>query len=549
MAIVGAPLQEQHGYDIYNYPAPESEVLGAVWDNAQRTSGLSGILNLAEEGLNTAVSKRGPAIYNLSPDEANTQYGDILGKDYFKEPVSPAYAKTLANNRAAQDNNNKTIARGRGGFVSGVAQFGTGLAAGLTDPVNLGAAFIPIVGEARFASMVGAMGLRTARVAKGAIEGAVGTAAIEPLVYSGAQAGGYHYDFADSMMNVALGTVLGGGLHFAGGEIRDAWLARKSKTLAETGDLPLPENLKVGEADAPSIAQQVDNLPVRERADLLRQAVGQMALGQQVNIEGTLRAYSERMASRIKTFELGELTKGKYEGYTQIGPQDAKWLQGVVAELQNTRGGTRVFTQNENAPGLTVTGHKGDTPDWFTQYNKEATRLQKDRARTNKKNATKEDSKKVEAVKAPSILTREKVAAVAEKMLNRKPLGKAEGEIAETLYRVARGDRAENVRQMVDFREQRQFDRDAEISAMADREAAMWEDEPTDAENTIKRGMELPQELEESLAELDDKVNNEWAGFNQKEMDAVDAADEAVVRAEDFERGLMAAATCVYRNT
>lgn len=551
MPIIGAPLQEQHGYSIYNYPATENEVSAAVWDNMQRTSGLSALQNLAAESLNNQVARRGPKQYLLSADEANSQYGDVLGKEYFKEPVSPSYAKTLAENRAAQDYNDKTIARGRGGFVSEVSKFGVGLAAAMTDPVNVGAAFIPIVGEARFASMVGAMGLRTARVTKGAIEGGVGTVAIEPLVYAGAQAGGYRYDYADSVMNIALGTVMGGGLHFAGGEIRDAWQAKKTRTLAETGDLPLPEKLKLGENEATSIAQSVDNLPVRERADLLRTAVGQMTLGRQVDIEATLRTYSERMMAKIKTFDLGELTGNKYKNYTEIGPQDAKWLQGVVAELQQTRGGTRIFTDNENAPGQTVTGYKGDTPDWFTQYNKEASRLQKQRARDIKKNQKVTDDKKLEPTKAPSILTREKVAKVAEKMLNREPLGKAEGDIAATLYRVARGEREENVRQMVNFREQRAFDREAEaqadIDAVAQREAAFWEDEPTDAEHTIKRSIELPQELEESLAELDERVNNEWTGFNESEMNAIDAADEAVTRAEEFERGLLAAATCIYR--
>ena len=44
------------------------------------------------------------------------------------------------------------------------------------DPINLGASFIPIVGQARFANMVAKSGKNIARMKKGFVEGLVGNA-------------------------------------------------------------------------------------------------------------------------------------------------------------------------------------------------------------------------------------------------------------------------------------------------------------------------------------------------------------------------------------
>ena len=89
--------------------------------------------------------------------------------------------------------------------------------------------FIPIVGQARFASMVARAGLTQARFGKGAIEGLVGIAAVEPLVYTAATREQSDYGLVDSLIAVTFGGILGGGLHVGIGKLKDFNTHRKFK--------------------------------------------------------------------------------------------------------------------------------------------------------------------------------------------------------------------------------------------------------------------------------------------------------------------------------
>ena len=101
----------------------------------------------------------------------------------------------------------------------------TSLAVSALDPINVASAFIPVVGEARYASMLknseSAMSRALLRARVGALEGAVGAAAVEPLVLSGQKSVGADYTMMDSLLNVGIGTALGGVLHSGLGWIKD----------------------------------------------------------------------------------------------------------------------------------------------------------------------------------------------------------------------------------------------------------------------------------------------------------------------------------------
>jgi hypothetical protein len=115
------------------------------------------------------------------------------------------------------------------GFYVGAAKFGTGLAVSMLDPINIGASFIPVFGQARFAALAARTSLRTARLARGVTEGAVGAALVEPLVYSAAKRVQADYGAADSLLNIAFGSILGGGLHVGIGKLRDIKTVNKYK--------------------------------------------------------------------------------------------------------------------------------------------------------------------------------------------------------------------------------------------------------------------------------------------------------------------------------
>lgn len=133
-----------------------------------------------------------------------------------------------------------------------------GFAASAVDPVNVALAFVPFVGPTRYAGMLAKAGSRFARYGVrarvGAFEGAVGAALTEPLTLYASAQDQADYDITDSLMNVAFGTALGGGLHGLGGAISDARRGRLQAELQEQAPEPL----------APVIAEAPEAAPARE---------------------------------------------------------------------------------------------------------------------------------------------------------------------------------------------------------------------------------------------------------------------------------------------
>lgn len=121
--------------------------------------------------------------------------------------------------------------RYRGGVAGGALTITTALATSVVDPINVASAFVPVVGEARYAQILGKAGTSLwaragARGAVGAVEGTVGAAMVEPLIYQSKQAIQADYDTADSLMNIGFGAVFGGVLQPAAGGIADVFAKR-----------------------------------------------------------------------------------------------------------------------------------------------------------------------------------------------------------------------------------------------------------------------------------------------------------------------------------
>lgn len=110
------------------------------------------------------------------------------------------------------------------------------------DPINVAAAFIPFVGEARYASALaraGSSGFARAgvRLGYGAVEGAAGVALLEPLNLALNARYEPEYGLTDSFLNIVFGGVLGGGLHVMGGLGRDAFVSRARRIAGEAPEL------------------------------------------------------------------------------------------------------------------------------------------------------------------------------------------------------------------------------------------------------------------------------------------------------------------------
>jgi hypothetical protein len=184
-----------------------------------------------------------------------------------------------------------------------------GLGASLIDPVNVASAFIPVVGEARYASMLANATSRAARIGVrarvGAVEGVVGAAMLEPLVLYASAQDQSDYGAVDSLLNVAFGSVMGGGLHSAGGYISDV----RRGTLLEGVKAESPA--VAGQAPAKISPQQfalrVDEDPMLALRDSLERGIQ----GDRVRLaEDAGRQARETLMPEIRA-ELSEVAAGR----------------------------------------------------------------------------------------------------------------------------------------------------------------------------------------------------------------------------------------------
>lgn len=158
-----------------------------------------------------------------------------------------------------------------------------GFGASLLDPINIASAFVPVVGEARYASMLANATTRAARLGVrarvGAVEGAVGAAMLEPLVLYASAQDQADYGAVDSLLNVAFGSVMGGGLHSAGGYFSDVRRGTlldgvKAESPAITGQAPAkisPQQFALRVDEDPMLALR-DSLERGIAADRVRLA-------------------------------------------------------------------------------------------------------------------------------------------------------------------------------------------------------------------------------------------------------------------------------------
>lgn len=214
-------------------PTTAREALGAVFDQTVESGSLASLSDTFEsyvaEPIRTIV---GSPVY--SPNELNTMYKD-LGANFTRYQTID-YAKDWAARRQRQVDRESIIARGPQGGGMAALKLGTAFAATMVDPLNIAASFVPVAGPVRNAELLygatnagragnialrAGMALQRSRLARGALEGAAGTALLEPLNMTGAGARQDDYTLADSFSNIVLGTALGGGLHWIGGAVAD----------------------------------------------------------------------------------------------------------------------------------------------------------------------------------------------------------------------------------------------------------------------------------------------------------------------------------------
>lgn len=249
------------------------DVLGASFGQAFYENPMNAVLR------STQLFFGGDEGRKLTPEEYKEsefyREGITVGEDGIYEGA----ASILAERYDVRSQRKLILSRSRGGFGLGAAQLGVGLVASMLDPINVGAAFIPGVGAARLGLAVPRPVTFGGRFARGAAEGAIGAAAVEPLVYGAAR---YEqdddYTLADSMLNIAFGTVLGGGLHAGAGAIGDAVSRSRLKTkkaLLKTAVAQLAEGKKVEVTPLIKADPQLRNDPAFRGANVVDESIGE----------------------------------------------------------------------------------------------------------------------------------------------------------------------------------------------------------------------------------------------------------------------------------
>lgn len=208
------------------------DVLGATFEETMYYNPLNALGRIADQKLGQGRKGR-----HLTREEYLDSEYYREGMDINQDGITEGLASLLAERHDERSAFQTTLSRSRGGIGLGAAQFGVALAGSVLDPLNIASAFIPSVAVARGATM--AAKIRPANAAKairqrldgktsgsrfatGTIDGAVGAVAVEPLVYGAAYLEqDDDYTLMDSFLNVALGSALGGGLHWGAGKISD----------------------------------------------------------------------------------------------------------------------------------------------------------------------------------------------------------------------------------------------------------------------------------------------------------------------------------------
>lgn len=287
---------QETGYD--QYKTNLFETLGAVGKDNWNYNPVISLMNYGD----ILEAQKESRLKNLEPVDRN-----VLNKEYqnlglyFEQDEYQSVVNIMVQQKEEELERQSIIQRGpkgswnplSGGFYVGAAKLATGIGVSFLDPINIGVSFIPVFGQANFARLAASTSFRTARLARGAVEGAVGAALVEPVIYGVAQRIQADYDLVDSFMNIGFGSVIGGGLHVGAGKLKDMKTARdfEARVLANRKNLSTIEggepevNLYKEYYPADSeLMMRLEQTDPELRKKLLAKAIGDQQLDEPVNV-------------------------------------------------------------------------------------------------------------------------------------------------------------------------------------------------------------------------------------------------------------------------
>ena len=303
---------QESGYD--QFKTTFGQALGATYEEtinfnpAVRAYSSYQIATAKNESANSGAEK-------INKDELNKEYAE-LGL-YFDNDEYESVVDIMVNQKKEERERQSILERGpqgswnpfSSGFYVGASKLAVGIGASFLDPINIGASFIPVFGQARFAALAARTTLPKARAIRGAVEGSFGAAVVEPIVYTSAKQIQADYGIVDSFMNIGFGTILGTGLHVGAGKLKDIRTARKfqeqviknKKDLdAGTGGEPELNLYKQYYPENSDIMMKLEKTDPRTRELLLKKAIGDVMQENPVDVTGVVNADATLRSSKAE---------------------------------------------------------------------------------------------------------------------------------------------------------------------------------------------------------------------------------------------------------
>lgn len=396
------------------------EAAGAAFEQAwfeNPTSALSRINELSRQEQGPVISPAYPA-YGIEEQRAEPET-PLLSAEQARERVTESGLKINIEDTGIRQGaldillERKRAEHQRQVVLDGAPtstvpiQLAASFAASAIDPVGLASAFIPVIRESRYASMLARAGSRAARFGVrarvGAVQGAVGAAILEPIVLYASEQDQADYDMADSLTNIAFGGILGGGLHSVGGvfsDMRRTKLAEAVSAQAEA-DLPTPidapeapaarfdavtgdeapmarlrdQLTRAIEADRPRILEEAKGQAVDEMANTVAEELQNLAFGGTPNVRA-IRAEVSGITARIdrlddtfreraKDFQRQGMSRKQAEKATREAIADERTsLTARAADLSETIDGNRA---REIAKGDLAAFKRGEIPERYKE--------------------------------------------------------------------------------------------------------------------------------------------------------------------------------------
>ena len=249
---------------------------------------------------------------------------DVLKRDYsipgvldFDKDTPQSVAQSLYEHKVAQLKQADAVARATNIVTQGgVARFLASAIGSFGDPVNVAAMFVPGLNEvaaSRVLGVAGATALERAAIrgVVGGTQGAAGMAALEPLNYALSKQERDDWTMVGALANVALGTVMGAGLHSGLGALAE-----------RTRGLPAGDTARVA-------SERIQAAPPEVQEAMMRHAVAAQADGRPVQAADLLDLYDALSREEAAL-------RGEAAGVADVPPDPVtqERLAAIEAEMQ-----------------------------------------------------------------------------------------------------------------------------------------------------------------------------------------------------------------------